>query len=186
MANTNAPYGFRLWSRLVPGTGAAMAAPGFYPTIAKSDIWGAKGPLQFPSAASLKVGDPIKNSLGVGYIATGTNGIYGILNSPVPAPFGETATQKHYPDILPADDQTIWRVQSIGTVNVTQGLLGFSPASAKKYRIGGTTSGYTGIDLSHSTGGCLVIVGMPPDTAFGTYAELLVMVAKGPFFGQAS
>jgi hypothetical protein len=164
MANTNAPYGFRLWSGLVAGSGAQPLNP----TLQK-----------VPSAATLKVGDPLKVSAGLGYIAAGTNAIFGIVNSPVPG-WSETATQAHYPDIIPADDQKVFRVQSIGTVNATIGYTGV----ARKYRIGGTTSGYTGIDLSHTTGGVLQVLGLAPGSAFGTYAELLVTVARGAFTGQ--
>jgi len=166
MANSNSPYGFRLWSRIASGDGGIPMAPYQLP---------------IPSAATLSVGDPIKSSAGLGYLAAGTNAIWGILDSPVPG-WNETAKQKHYPDILPADDQSIWRVQSIGTVNVTQGYLG---VAAKKYRIGGTTSGYTGIDLSHFTGGVLQVIGLAPGSALGTYAELLVLITRGAFYGAA-
>jgi len=177
MANSNAPYGFRLYSRLVPGTGATAVAPGIAP------VAGAQpgGPIKFPSAAALKVGDPVKVSAGLGYLASGTNALYGICNQVVPG-WNETATQYHYPEILPADDQTIWRVQSIGTVNVTLGYIG---VASKKYRIGGTTSGYTGIDLSHTTGGVLEVLALAPGSALGTYAELLVTIARGAFYGAA-
>jgi hypothetical protein len=137
--------------------------------------------LPVASATTLKVGDPLKSSVGLGYLATGTNAIFGIVNSPVPG-FGETATQKHYPEIIPADGDKIWRTQSIGTVNVTQGYIG---VASKKYRIGGTTSGYQGIDLSHSTGGVLQIVGLAPGSALSTYAELLVIITRGAFYGAA-
>ena len=178
MANTNAPYGFRLYSRLVPGTGSVAVAPGIAPAVPQGST---QGPLKVASTAVLTVGDPIKSSLGLGYLAAGTNAIFGICNQVVPG-WGETAKQFHYPEIIPADDQTVWRCQSIGTVNVTLGYLG---VAAKKYRIGGTTSGYTGIDLSHSTGGVLSIVGLAPGSALGTYAELLVMVGRGVFYGAA-
>ena len=164
MANTNAPYGFRLWSRLNGGDGAAPLSPAL---------------VKVPSAATLKVGDPLKVSLGLGYLAGGTNAVYGIVDSPVPG-WNETATQPHYPDIIPADDSSIFRVQSIGTVNATIGYI----TAGKKYRIGGTTSGYTGVDLSHFTGGVLMLIGLAPGSAFGTYAEFLVEVARGTFVGQ--
>jgi hypothetical protein len=135
--------------------------------------------LKFPSASTLKVGDPVKVSLGLGYIATGTNAIFGVLASPVVG-WSETATQAHYPDVIPADDQTVWRVQNIGTTNVTIGYI----SAGKKYRIGGTTSGYLGIDVSKSTAGVLMILGLAPGSAFGTYAELLVAIARGTFVGQ--
>jgi hypothetical protein len=166
MANTNAPYGFRLWSRLAGGNGALPLSPAL---------------LRVPSAATLKVGDPIKSSAGLGYLAVGTNAIYGVLDSPVPG-WSEVATAYHYPDIIPADDQSVWRVQSIGTVNVTNGYMG---VPSRKYRIGGTTSGYSGIDLSHWTGGVLQVIGLAPGSALGTYAELLVMIARGAFYGAA-
>ena len=177
MANSNSPYGFRLYSRLVPGTGSVAVTPG---AAAGGDA-AATGPLAVASATVLAVGDPIKSSLGLGYLATGTNAIFGICNSPILS-WNQTATAKHYPEIIPADDQTIWRCQSIGTVKVTQGYIG---VISKKYRIGGSTSGYTGIDLSHSTGGVLAIVGLAPGSALGTYAELLVMITRGAFYGQA-
>ena len=164
MANTNNPYGFRLWSRLNGGEGTMPISP---------------AQLKVPSAATLTVGDPIKASLGLGYIATTTNAIYGIVNSPVPG-WNEAATQPHYPDILPADDATIFRAQSIGTVNATIGYMGV----AKKYRIGGSTTGHLGIDLSHTTGGVLQVIGLAPGSAYGTYAELLVTVTRGAFVGQ--
>lgn len=163
MANTNSPYSFRLWSRL-----SNLASPM------------APAQLKVASATTLKVGDPVKASLGLGYLAVGTNAIYGICDSPVPG-WNETATQPHYPDILPAMDDEVWRVQSIGTVNVTNGYMGVP----KKYRIGGTTSGYTGIDLSHTTGGVLQVLGLAPGSALGTYAELLVAVTRGAFTGNA-
>ena len=178
MANSNAPYGFRLYSRMVSATGSVAIAPGIAPAVPQGST---QGPLKFPSAAVLTVGDPVKSSAGLGYLAAGTNAIYGICNQVIPG-YGETAKQYHYPEILPADDQTIWRVQSIGTVNVTIGYLG---VPAKKYRIGGTTSGYTGIDLSHWTGGVLSIIGLAPGSALGTYAELLVIVGRGIFYGAA-
>lgn len=165
MANSNAPYGFRLWAEIGSGTTNQLS-----PAL-----------LKVPSTASLKVGDPLKASAGLGYLASGTNAVFGICNSPVPG-WGETATEYHYPDVIPANDSAIWRVQSIGTVNVTQGYLG---VASKKYRIGGTTSGYTGIDLSHSTGGVLQVIGLAPGSALGTYAELLVTVARGAFCGVA-
>ena len=164
MANTNSPYGFRLWQKLSGSDAGAVMSPAL---------------LKIPSAATLKVGDPVKASLGLGYIAVGTNAIYGVIDSPVPG-WNETATQPHYPDILPADDNSVWRVQSIGAVNATIGYMGV----AKKYRIGGTTSGYTGIDLSHSTGGVLQVIGLAPGSAYGTYAELLVEITRGAFTGQ--
>jgi len=177
MANTNAPYGFRLWTTTNPATGAVAVTPG----QAAGGTYSSSGPLAIASATTLKVGDPIKSSLGLGYLATGTNAIFGICNSPVPG-FGETATAKHYPEIIPADGDKIWRCQSIGTVNASVGYIG---VASKKYRIGGSTSGYQGIDLSHSTGGVLQIVGLAPGSAFGTYAELLVIIARGAWYGQA-
>lgn len=165
MANSNAPYGFRLWGSIGAGTTYQMSPVS----------------LKVPSTASLKVGDPVKSSAGLGYLAAGTNAIFGIVNSPVPG-WGETATEYHYPDVIPAEDAHIWRVQSIGTVNVTQGYLG---VASKKYRIGRTTSGYTGIDLSKATGGVLQVLGLAPGSALGTYAELLVMVGRGAFAGVA-
>jgi hypothetical protein len=164
MANSNAPYGFRLWSRLTGGSGAAPLSP---------------GQLKFPSAASLKVGDPVKVSLGLGYLAAGTNAIFGICMQPVPG-WNETATAVHYPDVEPADDQSVFRVQSIGATVASIGYL----RSDYKYRIGGTTSGYTGIDLSKHTGGVLTVIGLAPGSAWGTYAELLVTVSRGNFAGQ--
>lgn len=128
----------------------------------------------------MSIGDPIKSSLGLGYLATGTNAIYGICQSDVPG-WGETATEVHYPDIIPADTETIWRTQSIGTTNVTNGYMG---VASKKYRISGAT-GATGIDLTHTTGGVLQIIGLAPGSALGTYAELLVMIARGAFYGEA-
>jgi hypothetical protein len=165
MANTNAPYGFRLWSRLSGGTGTVPFPP---------------AQLAVASATTLKVGDPIKVTAGKGLLAGTTNAMYGVCNSPVPG-WNETATQLHYPDIIPADDQTIFRCQSIGTVNATIALMGLPT----KYRIGGSTSGYTGIDLSHTTGGVLAVVGLAPGSAYGTYAELLVAVTRGVFVGNA-
>jgi hypothetical protein len=175
MANVNAPYGFRLWTRLTPGTGSVAIAPGINPAV------GALGPIPVISAAVLKVGDPLKVVAGVAALAGTTNAIYGICNSPVPG-YGETATQRHYPEIIPADDQTIWRVQSIGTVNVTATMLG---VAANKYRIGGATSGYTGINLGATTGGVLEVLAFAPGSGPGTYAELLVMITRGAFYGQA-
>ena len=175
MANSNAPYGFRLWTRGVGGSGSSPITPG----AAAGGTQSSSGPLAIASATTLKVGDPIKSSLGIGYLATGTNAIFGICNSPVPN-FNETATQKHYPELIPADDSMIWRTQSIGTVNVTQGYIG---VAAKAYRIGGTTSGSQGIDLSHTTGGVLGVVGLAPGSALGTYAELLVLIRRGAFYG---
>jgi hypothetical protein len=125
------------------------------------------------------VGDPLKSTAGKAVLAAGTNAVYGICNSPVPG-WNETATQLHYPDIIPADDSTIFRVQSIGTINASAGYAGV----AAKYRIGGTTSGYTGVDLSHSTGGVIQVIGLAPGSAYGTYAELLVTIARGAFAGQ--
>ncbi len=177
MANTNAPYGFRLWSRGNAGTGAAPLTPG----AAAGGTLASSGPLPVASATTLSVGDPIKSSAGLGYLATGTNAIYGIVNSPVPN-FNETATAKHYPEIIPADDTTYWRTQSIGTVNVTQGYIG---VASKVYRIGATTSGHLGIDLSHTTGGVLGVVGLAPGSALSTYAELIVVIRRGAFFGAA-
>jgi hypothetical protein len=165
MANSNAPYGFRLWAYIGAGTTSQLAPY----------------QLPIPSAATLNVGDPIKSSLGLGYLAAGTNAIYGVLNSPVPG-WGETATARHYPDIIPANDNAVFRCQSIGTVNVTQGYLG---VASKKYRIGGTTSGYTGISLANSTGGVLQILGLAPGSALGTYAELLVLIGRGAYNGVA-
>lgn len=177
MANTNAPYGFRLWTRSTGGKGTQPLTPG----AAAGGTYASSGPLPVASATTLKVGDPIKSSAGLGYLATGTNAIFGICNSPVPN-FGETATAKHYPEIIPADDSTFFRCQSIGTTNVTQSYIG---VASKVYRIGGSTSGYTGIDLSHTTGGVLGIVGLAPGSALGTYAELIVLVRRGAFFGAA-
>jgi hypothetical protein len=165
MANVNAPYGFRLWATLPGGTGAKGMAP------TRQYV---------KSAASIKVGDPIKMSLGICYLAGTTNAIFGVANSPAPG-WGETATEVHYIDILPAEDQSIWRVQSIGTRNVTVGMFGI----LRKYRIGGTTSGYTGIDVLYTTGGVLVALGLAPGSSLGTYAELLVIVARGSFYGAA-
>jgi len=176
MANSNAPYGFRLYTRLVPGTGGVAVTPG----AAAGGTLSSSGPLPVASATVLHVGDPIHASNGLGYLAAATNAIYGVCNSPVPN-FGETALQKHYPEIIPADDQTLWRVQSIGTVNVTQGYIG---GIAKKYRLSGS-SGYTGIDLTHTTGGMLAVVGLANGSALGTYAELLVVITRGAFYGQA-
>jgi len=164
MANTNAPYGFRLWSRLTAGNGGSVMSP---------------VQLKVASATVLAVGDPVKSVAGVGSRAATTNAIYGICNSPVPG-WNETATAVHYPDIIPADDESVFRAQSIGSVNATVGYCGLPT----KYRIGGATSGYTGIDLSHTTGGVLTVIGLAPGSAYGTYAELLVMVARGAFVGQ--
>jgi len=177
MANTLAPYGFRLYARMVSGTATAPTTPG----KAAGGTASSSGPLPIASATTLKVGDAIKSSVGLGYLATGTNAIFGICNSAVPG-WGETATQKHYPEILPADDQSLWVCQSTATTNVTQGYIG---VASKKYRINGTTSGYQGIDLTHTTGGVLQIVGLAPWSAFGTYAELIVLIARGAFYGQA-
>ena len=163
MANTNAPYGYRLWSRLTGGEGSPLV-----PVLVKVS-----------SAVTLKVQDPMKMSLGLGYLATGTNAIFGIVNSPVPG-WSETATAVHYPDIIPADDQSVFRVQSIGTVNATASYI----RSDYKYRIGGTTSGYTGVDLSKHTTGSITVLGLAPGSAFGTYAELLVTISRGQFVGQ--
>jgi len=179
MANVNAPYGFRLWQKttghsipLAPGISPQGANPGGVPG----------GVVAFPSGAVLHVQDPIHVSLGLGYLAVGTNAIYGILNSPVPMPFGDTALQKHYPDILPGDDESIWRVQSIGTVNVTAALIGMS---SRSFRIGGTTSGYSGINMVVATAGFgpLQVLALAPGSALGTYAELLIIVKRGAFFG---
>lgn len=175
MANSNAPYGFRFWNRLVPGTGSVATAPG----AAAGGTLSSSGQVPIPSAATLKVGDPLHVSLGLGYLAVTTNAIFGIVNSPVPN-FNETAVQKHYPEIIPADDQTIWRVQSMGTKNVTQGLLGMP----NKYRLSGS-SGAVGIDFTHTTGGVLVPIALAPGSAFGTYAEVLVLIVRGAFYGQA-
>ena len=165
MANTNAPHGFCLWSQIGAGTTTVLSP----------------AQLKVPSAATLKVGDPIKSSVGLGYLAVGTNAVYGVVDSPVPG-WNEVATQPHYPDIIPAVDSNIWRAQSIGTVNVTVGFMG---VPAKKYRIGGTTSGYLGVDLSHSTGGVLQVIGLAPGSALGTYADLLVIFGRGAFYGVA-
>jgi len=177
MANTNAPYGFRLWTTTNPSTGAVGVTPG---AAAGSSV-SASGPLPIASATTLKVGDPIKSSLGLGYLATGTNAIYGICNSPVPN-FNETATAKHYPEIIPASDQNIWRCQSTTTTGLTQAYIG---VAKNAYRIGGTTSGYQGIDITHTTGGVLGIVALAPGSAFGTYAEVLVVIRRGAFYGAA-
>ena len=173
MANTNAPYGFRLWTRLNAGTGAIATAPG----AAAGGTYASSGQIPVASATTLHVGDPIRLTQGLGLLATGTYAISYICNSPVPG-YGETAVQKHYPELIPADDQTIFRCQSIGTVNVTQGYIG---VKSKGRAIGGTTSGYTGIGLS--TSGALQVVALAPGSAFGTYAELLVMVTRGTFYG---
>jgi hypothetical protein len=177
MANSNAPYGFRLWSRNTAGSGTSPVTPG----AAAGGTYSSSGPLPIASATTLKVGDSIKSSAGLGYLATGTNAIFGICNSPVPG-YGETATQKHYPELIPADDETYWRCQSTTTLNITQGYIG---VASKKYRIGNTTSGYLGIDLSHTTGGVLQVVGLAPGSALGTYAELLVLITRGAFYGAA-
>jgi hypothetical protein len=177
MANSNAPYGFRLWTRTSAGSGASSVTPG----AAAGGTLASSGPLPIASATTLKVGDPIKSSLGLGYLATGTNAIFGICNSPVPG-YGETATQKHYPELIPANAETIWRCQSTSTLNITQGYIGIA---SKKYRIGNTTSGYLGINLGNTTGGVLQVVGLAPGSAFGTYAELLVIIARGAFYGAA-
>lgn len=165
MANTNAPYGFRLWAVLPGGTGAK----GMVPTRP-----------YVKSAVSLKVGDPLKMSLGICYLATGTNAIFGICNNPVPN-YGETATELHYPEILPADPQSIFVAQCIGTTNATLGYC----RQGVKYRIGGTTSGYTGVSLANTTGGVLQVLGLKPGSAWGTYAEVLVTVLRGSFYGAA-
>ena len=177
MANTNAPYGFRLYTTTNPATGATAVTPG----AAAGGTLSASGPLPIASATTLKVGDPIHSTNGLGVLAVGTNAVYGVCNSPVPG-FLETATQKHYPELIPADGDKVWRVQSIGTTNVTQGYIG---VASKKYRIGGSTSGYQGIDLTHTTGGVLQIIGLAPGSALGTYAELLVLIARGAFYGAA-
>jgi hypothetical protein len=165
MANTNAPYGFRLWSLLVGGSGALPLPP---------------VQLKFGSTIALKVGDPVKMSNGLGYMATGTNALFGICNSPVPN-YGETAKEVHYPDLIPADENAVFRCQCIGTTNATLGYV----KTGVKYRIGGTTSGYTGISLANTTGGVLEILGLAPGSAWGTYAEVLVMVCRGSFYGAA-
>ena len=68
------------------------------------------------------------------------------------------------------------------TINVTQGYIG---VAGKKYWLGGTTSGYMGIDFSHTTNGNLVVVGLAPWSAFGTFAEVLVIFTRGVFYGQS-
>ena len=177
MANSNSPYGFRLYTTLNTGHGAVAVTPG----QAAGGTLSSSGPLAIGSATTLKVGDPIKSSAGLGYLAVGTNAVYGICNSPVPG-FLETAIQKHYPEIIPVDDQKVWRAQVLSTTNVTQGYIG---VASKKYRIGGTTSGYQGIDLAHTTGGVLQVVALAPGSALGTYAELLVVFTRGAFNGVA-
>jgi hypothetical protein len=58
--------------------------------------------------------------------------------------------------------------------------------ASKKYRISsGGTSGYSGIDLSHTTGGVLSVIGLKPGSALGTYAELLVVFTRGVFYGES-
>jgi len=164
MANTNAPYGFRLWRR---GTGGSGTIP--------------LGGVTIPSAGTFKVGDPVKVSAGLGYLAAGTNATYGIANRVVPG-WGEAATTQKSLEIIPCDDATYFRAQSIGTTNATIAFVG---VASKKYRIAGTTSGYTGIDLTHTTAGVLQILELAPGSAFGTYAEFIVMFARGAYFGAA-
>ena len=181
MANTNAPYGFRLFQRLSGGTGGTPLAPGIAGAPSGSVVE-AHGSIQFASTTVMKVGDPVKTALGVGSLAATTNAVMGVLNSPVPAGYGDTATSKHYPEILPADDDTVFRAQAIGTVNITQGLIGITA----RRKIGGSTSGYTGVDFgAGTTTGAIVVVGLAPGSAFGTYAEVLVIFARGTYYGQA-
>ncbi len=190
MANSNSPYGFRLYGRLSGGSGTFVVAPG----MAAGGDQSSTGPLAVASATVLSVGDPIKATLGLGVLATTTMAIFGICNSPVPN-FLQTAIAKHYPEIIPVDDNTILECQSIGTTKVTQGYIGvvgsglpFTTGGLRKlYRIGGGTSGYLGIDLTHTTGGMLQIVGLSPrpGNTLATYAQLLVVVARGPFVGSA-
>ena len=178
MANTLAPYGFRLYNRMVAATGSVAVVVG----KAAGGTISASGPIPIASATTLKVQDPIKVSAGVGYLAGITGAVYGVLNSAVPG-YSETATQKHYPEILPADDQSIWVCQSTkSTINVTQGYIG---VAGKKYWLGGTTSGYMGIDFSHTTNGNLVVVGFAPWSAPGTFAEVLEIFTRGVFYGQS-
>jgi hypothetical protein len=164
MANTNAPYGFRLWRRGTGGTGTAPL-----------------GSITIPSAGTFKVGDPVKVSAGLGYLAAGTNATYGIANRPVPS-WGEAAITQKSLEVIPCDDTSYFRAQSIGAVNATVGYVG---VASKRYRIGGTTSGYTGIDLAHTTGGVLQVLELAPGSAFGTYAEFIVMFVRGAYFGAA-
>jgi hypothetical protein len=92
MSNSNAPYGFRLWAVRAGGSGAVPMSP-IRPKV--------------PSAGSMTIGDPLKISAGLGYIASGTNAVFGVLQSKVPG-WNETATEYHYPDVLPADPNLIW------------------------------------------------------------------------------
>ncbi len=189
MANVNSPYGFRLWTRLVPGTGASSVAPGLVTSDSKSygpDAMPSFGPVAFPSGATLSPGDPIKVSAGLGYLCAVTNAIYGILLDPVPEAWNPSSTKRHYPGIAPADDQSVWVVQSIGTTNVTAGMLGIP---TKRYRLASSSTGHMGIDMSHSANGgscgLLPIALAPiPGNAYGTYAQLLVLITRGAFYGQ--
>jgi len=164
-------------------------APGLIPPNALTKTYGPDampnwGPVPFPSGATLSAGDPVKSSGGLGYLATGTNAILGILADPVPEGWNPSTTKQHWPNILPADDQTVWLCQSIGTKYVSAGLM---QIPSKKYRIGGTTSGYTGIDFTHTTGGVLLPLGLAPiyGNGYGSYAQVLVIITRGTFYGQA-
>jgi hypothetical protein len=176
MANTNAPYGFRLYTHTSNGSGGVAVAPG----KAAGGSASASGPIPFASALTVLVGDPIMVSAGLGYVCTTTHAIYGIANSAVPG-WGETATAKHYPEIIPADDQTIFVAQAMGTTNVTQGYIAVA-GNRHKIKASGT---YKGIDMSASATGPLEVIGLAPWSAFGTYAELLVIVCRGAFYGVA-
>ena len=178
MANSNSPYGFRLYGRLVPGTGTVAVTPG----AAAGGTYSSSGPIPIASATALTIGDPIRVSAGLGYLCGVTGAIYGICNSPVPN-FGETTTAKHYPEIIPADDQTIWQIQAKTGVIVSQGYIG---VASKAYWMGGTTSGYKTIDLSHTTNGTLRVIGFAPGTTQkASCAELLVIINRGAFYGAS-
>jgi hypothetical protein len=153
MANPNSPYGLQWQKNQAAGAAA----------ITKRFITG--------SNATLAVGDPVVlatgTTNGIKLAGVTSTGLFGVSLESVTGAAGVKKSAL----IIPALKDYLWCGQVKSATNITAGYIG------KKFGIAGTTNGKIGLSATATTSGAQ-IVGLKPTSAFGTYAELLFVIAK--------
>lgn len=154
MANPNNKHSFQLESNLAGGNSFVMKR---YPVL---------------SQTKLSVGDPLVFAAGKVKLAGVTSTtLFGVCMSSM-----KSATGLDSVLIVPALKEYLFSAQVGSTVNMTAALMN------KRYGIAGTTSGKIVISTTATTS-VLQIVGLKPLSAYGTYAELLFIIAKSAYVG---
>jgi hypothetical protein len=157
MANPNNPHGF-LFERNLAGGSMVL------------DRW------KTTSNVSLSPGDPIVKASGRIKLAGATStALFGVCVESVTAVAATTKSAS----FIPALPHYLWSGQVGSTVNMTSGLIG------ARYGIAGTTTGKIKLSTTATTS-VAQIVGLKPGSAYGTYAELLFVIAKSSYSGILS